>query len=203
MNPLLERAPWEETSEIPRQGAVITDDDQYRFVLTRWFDELNFAASGVEEKSHRHMPIIMHNCSVAGALTNDHTIRKVCGFAHAYGWGGIVVGNLYGARSTDPKKLFELEDPVGMDNDVWLARIFAAVPTGGDVYVAWGALKGPKKDERIRAVVELADRAGVVLKALKVTNGNPHHPLRLAYDSVPVLWRPLPLATDPPAVVSP
>src|SRR4029077_8778373 len=126
----------------------------------------------------------------ANGLDDDHTIRKCCGFAERLGYGGIVVGNLYGLRARDPKALFHASDPVGMDNDVWLARIFATIPSGGTVIAAWGSLKGPKKDERIKQVVEMADAAGVVLKALKATNGTPHHPLLLPYNSEPEVWRP-------------
>ena len=186
---LAERAPWETTATYPRHGAVLTQDELYRYVLTRWFDDLNFN-TGEPNDLQRHLPIIMHNGSTANALENDHTITKCCGFATRLGFGGIVVGNLYGARSTDPKALFDMADPVGIDNDLWIARIFATIPTGGTVICAWGALKGPKKDERIATIVEMANGAGVVLKALRVTNGTPHHPLRLPYDAKPVAWSP-------------
>lgn len=186
-----------DVTDYPRHGAVISEDEKYRYVLTRWFhDELDFSGIGDKGDRHRHLPFIMHNSSTADGREDDHTIAKCCGFAMRLSYGGIVVGNLYGARARDPKALFHHPDPVGPNNDAWLARIFATIPTGGTVIVAWGSLKGPGKDERVAKVVQMADDAGVVLKALKVSAGDsrrpgtPHHPLLLPYDLTPQLWRP-------------
>lgn len=185
-------------TDYPRHGAVISDDQLYRFVLTRWFDEeLKLGANRERENADRHLPFIMHNSSTADGLRDDHSIRKCCGFAERFGYGGIVVGNLYGYRARDPNALFTLKDPVGADNDLWLARIFARLPTGGSVICAWGSLKAPGKAERIRTVVRMAEDAGVVLKALDVSlvTGEPNHPLMLAYDLKPIVWRPRPTSS--------
>lgn len=178
-------------NEIPRHGAIISDDQRYRYTLTRWFYEFDFGATGDVTNRRRHLPFLMHNGSTADALEDDHTILKCCGFAQRLGYGGIIVGNLYGARARDPKALFDLADPIGPDNDLWLAHMFATLPSGGQVIVAWGTLKGPGKDARIRAVVAMAESAGVTLKALRVSpaTNTPNHPLMLPYSCTPVPWR--------------
>lgn len=182
----------------PRHGAVISDNSRYRFVLTRMnHDELVF---GDRTNHDRQLPFIMHNGSTADALEDDRTIGKCNGFASRLGYGGIVVGNLYGYRSRHPKLLFKVDDPVGdivfwngrvTNNDEWIAAIFAAQPTGGTVIAAWGALEGPGKIERVKKIVRMADDAGVALKCLKLSaEGEPCHPLYLSYEMQPIPYRP-------------
>lgn len=48
---------------------------------------------------------IMHNPSIADALIDDPTIRRITNFTKDWGYGGIYVGNMFPYRSTDPKNL--------------------------------------------------------------------------------------------------
>src|SRR5579859_5937119 len=60
------------------------------------------------------------NPSTADESTDDATIRKCVGFAKRWGFGAIEVVNLFayaGVRSTDPRSLLGVSDPVGPDND--------------------------------------------------------------------------------------
>jgi len=49
----------------------------------------------------------MLNPSTADANEDDPTIRRCIGFAKSWGYGGIMVGNLFSFRATDPKELKE------------------------------------------------------------------------------------------------
>ena len=88
-----------------KKHAVISHDDKYRYQLSRIWDE---------EKPM--VLFIMLNPSTADADVDDPTIRRVVNFAKSWGYGGVFVGNLYAFRSTDPKVLRYIDDPIGEEN---------------------------------------------------------------------------------------
>ena len=45
------------------------------------------------------------------------------GFARAWGYGGQLVGNVHACRATDKKRLLEVDDPIGPDNDKAILRL--------------------------------------------------------------------------------
>lgn len=157
--------------------AVISDCERYRYALGRVWDET--------------LPVlvyIMLNPSTADALKPDHTVTKCIGFAKRWGFGGILVLNLWALRSRHPEDLWAASDPVGPENDEHL-RYFAraARDTDSDVVVAWG-LNATGKERRAQ-VVELLLRERVQLWAIDTcNNGEPGHPLMLRYASMPRLW---------------
>lgn len=78
------------------------------------------------------------NPSTADETHDDPTIRRCVGFARRWGYGGIIVVNLFAFRATDPRVLRGAEDPVGPENDQWIvwcqeeaARVVAAWGNGG------------------------------------------------------------------------
>jgi hypothetical protein len=157
--------------------ASISDCERYRYALGRVWNEA--------------LPVlvfVMLNPSTADALKPDHTITKCVGFAQRWGFGGILVLNLWALRSRHPGDLCRAADPVGPENDEYL-RYFAraARDTDSDVIVAWGlnAALTPRRAE----VVELLIREGIELWAIAETkDGEPAHPLMLSYASKPALW---------------
>ena len=113
---------------------------------------------------------VMLNPNQADAERDDPSIRRCIGFARAWGHGSLDVVNLFAWRCRDPRDLRGAIDPVGPDNDAWIARVVA----GADVVVAWGnhgALQG-----RDRAVLDLL-RAPWCLGTTRL--GHPRHPLYL------------------------
>lgn len=85
------------------------------------------------------LPFIMLNPSTADAEIDDPTIRRCMGFARRQGHAGIVVGNLYGLRATDPADLWRFCDPRGPNNMDALKRIGEeALAAGTIVVAAWG-----------------------------------------------------------------
>ena len=56
------------------------------------------------------------NPSTADETLNDPTIRRCIGFAKRDGFGGLVMLNLFGLRSTDPSALYTHPDPEGPGN---------------------------------------------------------------------------------------
>lgn len=133
------------------------------------------------------LPWVMINPSVADAVEDDLTIKKVLGFSARIGFASIVVVNLFALVSTDPAGLLAASDPVGPEND---AAIVRAVPTGSLVVVAWGdSIKFVgRQPEHIRGrdarVLAMLREALADVRCLGTTkSGAPRHPSRLGYDT--------------------
>ena len=120
------------------------------------------------------------NPSTADATDDDPTIRRCIRFARDWGYGGLLMGNLFGVVSSDPRVLLTAPDPVGEQTDEWLARL---VERAGVVVAAWGAF--PEARERAQTVVD----SGVLgsFTVLGLTNdGHPRHPLYMRADCRPL-----------------
>lgn len=124
---------------------------------------------------------VMLNPSTANHLQDDATIRRCCGYAKAWGFGGIWVANLFAWRATDPRDLCRAVDEHGLDlaagpgNDEVIARLADQAPLA---VMAWGA--HPIARYRAQTVADLLGGAGQKVAVLRLTDGgHPHHPLRL------------------------
>jgi hypothetical protein len=156
--------------------ASISNCQQYRYRLGRIFGD------GPE------LMFVMVNPSTADADVDDQTIKKCIGFAKANGFGSILVGNKFAYRSTDVKKLREVRDPVGPENDEHLR---AMMERASKVVVGWGQLA--KLPEPLRGrwkeVVRLADAAGHSLHTIGVNaDKHPKHPQMTGYDEPISPW---------------
>lgn len=102
------------------------------------------------------------------------------GFAKSWGFGGIMVGNLFGYRSTDPKFLKEQEDPIGPDND----RMLQEMARDASLVVAcWGGngdLHG--RDREVWRLLKPMRIMG------KTKLGMPRHPLYLKKETQHQEW---------------
>lgn len=123
------------------------------------------------------------NPSTADESADDPTIRRMMGFARGWGYGGLVVGNLYAYRATKPADLWKAPDPIGPDNDGHLAQIAAGCER---IVAAWGANARP---DRIAAALALPGMNRLTALAL-TNNGQPRHPLYLRGDLTPQPWNP-------------
>lgn len=148
-------------------SATFSEDCLYRYTLER------------EWKSGDGTCLfIMLNPSTATAEENDNTIRRCIGYAMDWGYQRLAVGNLFALRSTDPKGLLDVADPVGPDNDEWLQQLHA---DAAEAVGAWGATKWAQA--RGARVLEMFPD----LKCLGTTaGGSPKHPLYLPKTLTPV-----------------
>ncbi len=83
----------------------------YRYSLSRTWNE-----------SLQRIVFIGLNPSTADAQHDDPTVRRCIGFARRWGYGGLTLVNLFAYRTTEPAELKEVDDPVGLDNDRWIAE---------------------------------------------------------------------------------
>ena len=148
------------------KGALFSPDNIYRYQLSRIWSE---------EKPK--ILFIMLNPSTADALIDDPTIRRVINYAMSWGYCGVYVGNLYGFRSTDPKGLNIVEDPVGPGN---IENIKTLIGLVDKVVYAWGNER--KEPEWLKECVHAPYCIDISKK------GVPKHPLYLKKDLQPQLY---------------
>lgn len=141
----------------------------YRYLLTRIWDP-----------AARPVVFVMLNPSTADALEDDPTIRRCTAFARRERAGGLVVVNLFGLRSTDPRALLHHPDPVGRHNDAFVRQ---ATDMADTVVCAWGAagVTGDRGREVARA---LAARRLPLWCLGRTSTGQPRHPLYLPKNAV-------------------
>ena len=141
--------------------AEISECGRYRYRLTRRWDE-----------SRPAVMFVMLNPSTADACQDDPTISRCIRFAREWGYGELLVGNLFALRSADPGALLRSDDPVGPDNDDALLDLAQSAAL---VIAAWGD-KGAFMRRNEAALQLLPAR----FYALKLTQrGHPGHPLYL------------------------
>jgi hypothetical protein len=152
-------------------GARFGADRRYRYTLWRVWD----ADRGL-------CNFLMLNPSTADETSNDPTAERCERRARLWGYGGLVVTNIFALRATDPAVLRQAIDPIGRGND----EVIAAVACDAALVVCgWGNHGGYRG--RAIAVRSLLTGLGVVPSCLGQTKRRePAHPLYLGYDRVPV-----------------
>lgn len=152
-------------------GAIFSPCRTWRYELWRTWGE-----------GDRRVLFVMLNPSTADERVLDPTLRRCRQFATSWGFDGMVIRNLFAYRATDPKDLLTAADPVGPDNDKWLAHPAGVTRT----IVGWGASHHALTVPRAREVMRLLGRT----YCLGLTKeGMPWHPLHLARDRKPVPYR--------------
>lgn len=119
--------------------------------------------------------VIGMNPSTADLDVDDPTVAG-CVFRARYRWGmpGLVMLNAFAYRATDKKRLLEVDDPVGAENN---AMILHYARSAALVVVAWGQPPKPLSG-RGAALAKLLHDAGVTPLCFGVNNdGSPKHPL--------------------------
>ncbi len=150
--------------------AVFSKDRQYRYVLGRTWN-----------KTLSRVAIVGLNPSTADEVVNDKTTIRCIKYAQSWGYGGLVLLNLFAFRTPDPKVLKRQADPVGKEND----RYIQMYSENCEITVAaWG--NDGKHIGRDEKVLPLLSRVHF-LKLSK--EGCPWHPLFLPLSATPYPWR--------------
>jgi hypothetical protein len=125
------------------------------------------------------------NPSTADEIQNDPTVQRCLSFAQRWGFGGLIMLNIFALRSTDPQGLYDHPDPVGPMNDHYIVETVRRYEVT-QVIAAWGNhgdFKG-RGDEVKRLVNE--DGAMRLYHLGEFTKkGQPRHPLYLKGDLKP------------------
>jgi hypothetical protein len=143
-----------------RRSAIISECQQYRYVLEReWEADL----PGVL--------FVALNPSTADGQYDDPTVRRCVSFANSWGFGKLVIANLFALRSSHPSVLSLHADPIGPQNDWWLTELSARFSL---TIAAWGVY-GSLRERAAKALPKLQN-----VHHLGLTKaGHPRHPLYL------------------------
>lgn len=157
--------------EPPTAGAVFSSCGRYRYTLWRtWCREDKLVCW------------VMLNPSTADASKLDPTCTRCLKYAQRWGYGRMIVTNIFALRSTDPQALYETDDPIGPDND---RAILESAGSADLVIAAWGAHGAllSRGEEVLQSLIGI----GVHVHVLRMTkSGHPGHPLYLPADLRPV-----------------
>ena len=156
------------TPPMPHSSATFSPCRTYRYSLTRIWD----ADAPV-------CAFVLLNPSTADETANDPTITRCIGFARRWGFGSLLAVNIFALRSTDPKGLRRIDDPVGPGNDRAIRRVIKSADL---VVAAWGG-HGKYLDRGRRVLTMLPDDA-VCLGINR--DGAPKHPLYIPGDTEPI-----------------
>ena len=149
-----------------KTGAIISPDGRYRYLLWRNWD-----------LSRPRLLWVMLNPSTADAKYDDATLRRCMDFTKRWGFGGLLVVNLFAYRTPYPHGLRAAINPAGRWNDR-VVRI--AAKRASAIVVAWGAhgVYWGRDDAVLNLLAQHAARPLLCLDVLR--NGSPRHPLYVA-----------------------
>lgn len=108
------------------QGALFSDCNKYRYLLWRQWDD-----------TKPTLAFCMLNPSIADAFILDPTVTRCVNYAKKWGYGELIVLNIFAIRSTDPMGLYSCDDPVGRYND-WIIDLIASKVD--KIVAGWGVL---------------------------------------------------------------
>lgn len=120
------------------------------------------------------------NPSTADATIDDQTIRRCIAFARSWGYGRLMMTNLFAWRATDPRDMKAAASPIGPANTDVLFREHANADLTVAAWGTHGAYMG--RDNAVRKLLP-------GLHYLRLTKvGHPSHPLYLPASLQPVEW---------------
>lgn len=178
-----------------QRSALLSPDERYRYQLRRVWDArlplalflmLNpsWADAEMDDATVCVLRLLVQRWSLTDPAEPAPSEPRV-----RYGYGGFLVGNLYGLRSRDPDVLAAAQDdPVGSGNDAAIVDLLAHKPR--IVVAAWGTHRMVAR--RAEHVLALAKDAGAPVYTLYGTSSSaqPLHPLaRVKKAPAPILWR--------------
>jgi len=128
----------------------------------------------------------MLNPSTADELQLDPSCTRARNFAERWGFGAVLITNIFAWRATDPEEMKSVRDPVGRGND---AAILKAAREAALVVCAWG--NHGAHQERGSKILQFLEENSVAVNYLRInkTTGHPAHPLYLPGTLEPVRWK--------------
>ena len=141
-----------------KKSAVFSSCRKYRYSLTR--------ASNL---TGNYVLFIGLNPSIADELIDDPTLKRCINFAKDWGYGGLIMVNLFAYVSTHPSELKNAKLPIGKENDKHILKNhqksqLTVIAWGNDGYLY-------ERDKEVLAIID----SPMCLNINK--SGQPAHPL--------------------------
>lgn len=95
-----------------KKDACLSPCRLYRYALWRTWDE-----------SKKKVMFIGLNPSTADETVDDRTVGRCISYATQWGYGGIIMTNLFAFRASKPTEMMRAENPIGEMNDYYLKRL--------------------------------------------------------------------------------
>jgi hypothetical protein len=153
--------------------AAFSADQKYRYLLTRSWGS-----------NDRAINFLMCNPSVADAKILDRTVAKCLYWAILWGYDTLLITNVFAYRSTNPRNLALVEDPIGIPtNHTYISEAMEwATNSGGLVVCGWGN-HGASQDLTMRS---LAAKLSINLWCMALNHNQvPKHPLYISKAATP------------------
>jgi len=138
--------------------ATFSDCRKYRYALSRTWNG-----------KKKTILFIGLNPSTADEKIDDPTIRRCINYAQNWGYGSLLMVNLFAYRATMPSELKNAINPIGNDNDLYIIELSKKADLA---VAAWGN-KGTllNRDKEVKKIIPN-------LMCLKINkSGQPAHPL--------------------------
>jgi len=150
-----------------QKSAIISSCTKYRYELRR-----------IWNSSKPWVLFICLNPSTADHETDDNTSRVCINYAKRWGYGGMVIANLFAYRSKDKSMLYRVDDPIGPDNNRHLKRLSEQAT---EIVCAWTDDGGYKN--RDLQILSLLNNPRCLTR---LKSGRPGHPLYKSRDLRPI-----------------
>ncbi len=140
------------------KNATFSDCRKYRYGLSRTWNG-----------KKKTILFIGLNPSTANEKIDDPTIRRCINYAQNWGYGSLLMVNLFAYRATMPSELKNVKNPIGNDNDLHIIELSKKA----DIAVAAWGNEGTllNRDKEVKKILPN-------LMCLKINkSGQPSHPL--------------------------
>ena len=140
------------------KNAIFSDCRKYRYALSRTWNG-----------KKKTILFIGLNPSTANEKIDDPTIRRCINYAQNWGYGSLLMVNLFAYRATLPTELKNAKNPIGNDNDLHIIELSKKA----DIAVAAWGNEGNllNRDKEVKKILPN-------LMCLKINkSGQPAHPL--------------------------
>ena len=140
------------------KNATFSDCRKYRYSLSRTWNG-----------KKKTILFIGLNPSTADEKIDDPTIRRCINYAQNWGFGSLLMVNLFAYRTTMPSELKNVKNPIGNDNDLHIIELSKKA----DIAVAAWGNEGTllNRDKEVKKILPN-------LMCLKINkSGQPAHPL--------------------------
>ena len=140
------------------KNATFSDCRKYRYGLSRTWNG-----------KKKTILFIGLNPSTANEKIDDPTIRRCINYAQNWGYGSLLMVNLFAYRATMPSELKNVKNPIGNDNDLQIIELSKKA----DIAVAAWGNEGTllNRDKEVKKILPN-------LMCLKINkSGQPSHPL--------------------------